>query len=247
MKKLVLFSLIVAAASQAAGCIISSGDDDGGTPRITSTWEIKSIDGTNLGCPAGFDTAALYSQEIDDAGINVGPPIADLFDCVAGIGTSAPLDATFYYSYVSIENDSGSSVYATSTEAFVDLVVENKQLDAKIYDDAGYIQFSWQLTRASDGSPVSCTQAGAEGPSVDGVESISTEVGNSSNSASDIFDCTDHFGVSSALPAGTYTISVDAMHGQQALGVAPAIANQTIRDLNRVTDLHTITIPLDGL
>lgn len=247
MKKLVLFSLIVAAVSQAAGCIISSGDDDGGTPRITSTWQIKSIDGTNLGCPTGFDTAALYSQEIDAVGNDVGSPIVDLFDCVAGIGTSAPLDATFYYSSVAIENDSGSSVYAESPSIFVDLVVENKQLDAKIYDDAGYFQLSWQLTRSSDGSPVSCTQASAEGPSVDGVESISTEVGNSSNSASDIFDCTDHFGITSALPAGNYTISVDALHGQTALGVAPAITNKTIQDLNRITDLHTITIPLDGL
>lgn len=245
MKKLVLFSLIVAAASQAAGCIISSGDDDGDVPRITSTWDIKSIDGTNLGCPTGYDTAALYSQQIDEVtGVDIGTPVVDLFDCVAGVGTSAPLDATTYYSYVAIENDSGSSTYATSTEAFIDLVDTNKTLHADIYDDAGYFQVSWQLARESNGNPLLC----ADVSNIDGVETISTEVGNPSNAASDIFDCTDHFGITSPLPAGTYTVHVDALNSaMQSIGDAPDLTNKTIQDLNRVTDLHTITIPIAGL
>ncbi|MEO8549417.1 MAG: hypothetical protein ABI678_05575 [Kofleriaceae bacterium] len=246
MKKLVLFSLIIAAVSQATGCIISSGDDDGGTPRITSTWTIKSIDGTNLGCPTGFDTAALYSQEIDAAGNDLGSPVLDLFDCVAGIGTSAPLADTTYYSWVSIETDSGSSVYAKSTEAFVDLTVENKQLDARIYDDAGYFQLMWQLTRASNGAPVLC----ADDPDIDGVESVSTAVVGSSQAIVDQFDCSDHFGITSPLPAGTYTVSVDAFKdgaGGGSLGTSDTLTNKTIQDLNRVTVLPTVTIPLDSL
>lgn len=244
MKKLVLFSLIVAAASQATGCIISSGDDDGDVPRITSTWTIKSIDGTNLGCPAMYDTAALNSQEIDAAGNDVGPPIVDLFDCSAGIGTSAPLDATFYYSSVSIENTSGSLVYAESPSIFVDLVVENKQLDAKIYDDAGYFQLSWQLAKESNGSPLLC----ADVANIDGVETISTEVGNPANAASDIYDCTDHFGITAPLPAGNYTVHVDALNSSnQSIGDAPDLTNKTIRVQNQITNLGTITIPIAGL
>src|SRR5690606_40270428 len=98
MKNLVLASLIALAASQAAGCIITtSGDDDPGGPvcpletgNITANWQIKSAaTGTVLGCPAGYHTAALYSQAVNADGTPVGSPIVDLFDCECGTGTTA--------------------------------------------------------------------------------------------------------------------------------------------------------------
>ena len=242
MKKLVLFSLIVALVSQVTGCIISSDDDDGGgNGFITANWDIKSIDGTHLDCPTGFDTAALYSQEIDANYGNVGGPITgDLFDCVAFTGLSAPLPATTYYSWIQIENHDGSTVYAQTVEAFVDLTLSDKTFSADIYDDGGYFQMAWALTVG--GAPSSC----AANADITGVEAISTEVGNANNAVSDIFHCGDHNGVTDVLPAGTYTVSVDAFNAaMQAVGTAPTLTNKTIQVQNHVTDLGTITIPLD--
>lgn len=242
MKKLVLFSFIVAMVSQVTGCIISSGDDGGGgSGYITAQWDIKSVDGTSLQCPAGFDTAALYSQEIDSNYGNVGGVITgDLFDCSAFSGVSAPLPATTYYSWIQIENHDGSTVYASTVQAYVDLTLSDKTFSANIYDDGGYFQMSWALTVG--GSPSSC----AANSDITGVEAISTEVGNPNNAVSDIFQCSDHYGVTDVLPAGTYTISVDAFNSAMtAVGTAAPITNKSIQVQNRVTDLGTITIPLN--
>jgi hypothetical protein len=238
MKKLVLFSLIVALVSQVTGCIISSDDTSNGA--IDANWDIKSVDGTSLQCPAGFDTAALYSQQIDVNYADIGGQITgDLFDCSAFTGLSAPLVATTYLSWIQIENHDGSLVYATTVQAFVDLTTSDKSFSADIYDDGGYFQMAWQLTVA--GSPSSC----AENSDITGVEAISTEVNNPSNAVSDIFHCADHYGVTGVLPAGNYSISVDAFNAaMQAVGTAATITNKTIQVQNHVTDLGTITIPL---
>ncbi|HEY0252924.1 MAG TPA: hypothetical protein VGC41_15420 [Kofleriaceae bacterium] len=237
MKKLVLLVAVLGACS--------SNDDGGGgggggaDAFVTAKWDFKSIDGTPLQCPTGFGTTALYSQEIDAAGANIGAPVIDLFDCNAFQGTSDALDQTTYYSWVQIQNTDGSSTYASSPEAFVDLTANDATFTANIYDDAGYFQLAWQLQ--DGGSNTTC----AANPDITGVEAISTEIGNSSNSASDIFHCGDHFGITDALPAGDYTISVDAFNASMAaVGTADPVTN-TIKDRNRVTDLGTITIPLD--
>jgi len=242
MKKLVLFSFIVALASQATGCIISSGDDGGGTGgTITAHWDIKSISGANVGCPVGFDTAALYSQEVDAAYNNVGAPVIDLFDCTAFTALSAPLNATTYYSWIQIENHDGSSVYASTVEAYVDLTTNDATFTASILSDGGYFQMAWQLTIAATGAPTSC----AANSDITGVEGISTEVGNPSNAVTDIFHCGDHYGVTDGLPAGSYTISIDAFNAaMQAVGTADPKTG-SIQVQNHVTNLGTVTIPLN--
>jgi hypothetical protein len=244
MKKLVLFSLIVALVSQVTGCIISSDDDGGGdTGAIVANWDIKSVDGTSLQCPTGYDTAALYSQQIDANFGNVGGQITgDLFDCVAFTGVSAPLPATTYLSWIQIESHDGTLVYATTIHEFVDLTTSDKSFNADILTDGGYFQMAWQLTVG--GSPSSC----AANSDVAGVEAISTDVTTASNAFSDIFHCGDHNGVTAGLAAGTYTVHVDAIDGEnppKSLGDAADLLNKPILDKNGVTDLGTITIPLD--
>ena len=242
MKKLVLFGLIIASA--ASGCIISSGDDGGSSPTITAHWDIKQVNGTSLSCPPTYDTAALYSQEIDASYNNVGPPVIDLFDCSAFTANSAPLNATTYYSWVAIETHDGSQTYASTVSAFVDLTVNDQTFSADIYDDGGYFQMAWQLTKASNGAPVLC----ADIADINGVESISTATTGSSQAIVDQFKCTDHYGVTSVLPEATYTVSVDAFnHAMAAIGTATTLTNKTITGPNKVTDLHTITIPIDAL
>jgi hypothetical protein len=242
MKKLVLFGLIIASA--ATGCIISSGDDDGGAPTITARWDIKQVNGTSLTCPPTFDTAALYSQEVDASYNNIGPPVIDLFDCDAFIANSAPLNATTYYSWVSIETHDGLQTYASTTQAFVDLIDQDQTFTGHIYDDGGYFQMAWQLTKASNGAPILC----ADVAGIDGVEAISTDVSSSSNSVDDIFQCSDHYGLTSVVAEGTYSVSVDAFDkNMAAIGTADLLMNKTVTGPNKVTDLHTITIPIDSL
>jgi len=241
MKKLVLFGLIIASA--ASGCIISSGDDGGGAPTITAHWDIKQVNGTSLSCPPTYDTAALYSQEIDANFNSIGPPVIDLFDCSAFTANSAPLNATTYYGWIAIETHDGSQTYASTTQHFVDLTNADQTFSADIFDDGGYFQMAWQLTKASNGAPILC----ADVADINGVESVSTATTGSSQAIVDQFKCTDHYGLTAVLPEATYTIVVDAFdHNNAAIGQAPAITN-SISGPNQVTNLHTITIPIDSL
>ncbi len=237
MKKLVLFSLIVAAASQTVACTSSSGGSSG---YITASWNLTNIANQSLGCPAGFNTAALYSQEIDGAFNDVGSPTIDLFNCTAFTGVSAPLAPTTYYSWITIATDNNSSQYASSTAAYVDLTNSDKSYTADILEDGGYFQLQWQLT--ANGAPTSC----AARSDVSGIETVSTSVSNANNFASDIFPCADHLGITSGFSAGTYTVSVDALNANnQAIGTATNLTNKTIQAPNKVTDLGTVTVQLN--
>ncbi len=242
MKKLVLGSLIALTASQAAGCIIESGGDDA---FITANWTFRNeATGTTTSCPPGFDTVALYNQEVTTSGSNIGSPIIDLFDCAAGSGTSAPLPATLFKSWIEVTDHTNNAVYAQSTEAYVDVTFSDKSFNAQILNDGGYFLLAWNLYGASSNADLTCAQAGAAG----GISVIGTEVSNPTNSAEDQFDCEDGADYTAGYVAGTYTVSVAALDGSdQAIGTAPALTNQVIGDQNQVTNLGTIEIPIDGL
>lgn len=236
MKKLVLISLTAAIAG-AAGCTTSSGSNSG---YITASWDLTNIAKQHLQCPTGFNTAALYSQEIDANYNDVGAPIIDLFNCSAFTGVSAPLFPTTYYSWITIATDNNAAQYASTTSAFVDLTNSDKSYTADILEDGGYFQFQWQLT--SGGAPTSCAAQSA----VAGIESVSTDVSNSNNFASDIFPCADHLGITSGFSAGTYTVSIDALNAaNQAIGTPTNLTNKTIQAPNKVTDLGTVTVSLN--
>ena len=245
MKRFVLASLIALAASQAAGCIITSGDDTGDDAFVSATWQIRS-EATNseTTCPPTFDTAALYNQPVDSAGNNAGPVIIDLFNCSAKAGTSAPLPATTYLTWVEITNTNNTSVYAKSLSAYVDVTVSDKTFNTQILVDGGYFQLAWNLQGASTNAPLTCAQANAAG----GVELVGTDVSNANNSNSDMFDCEDQRGITAGYTEGAYTLSVAALNASdQSIGTAPALTNKVIQDANRVTDLGTVTIPITGL
>ncbi|HEY6035382.1 MAG TPA: hypothetical protein VIV58_14010 [Kofleriaceae bacterium] len=231
-------------AGAASGCIISSGNDGGGSATITAHWDIKQVNGTSLSCPPTYDTAALYSQEIDANYNEIGPPVIDLFDCNAFTADSAPLNPTTYYSWIAIETHDGSQTYASTTQNFVDLTVSDKTYSADIYDDGGYFQMAWQLQGASSNAPLLCADVAGIG----GVESIATVTGGS-QAIVDKFQCSDHYGLTAVLPEGSYTVSVDAFRASDnaALGAPVNLTNQTISGPNKVTNLHTITLPIDGL
>jgi hypothetical protein len=230
-------------AASATGCVIS---DDSATAHVGATWTIRTLSTPDIGCPPGFDTAALYNQPVDSNGSPIGDPIIDLFDCADGAGTSAALPADTYETWIEITNDNNTQKYAQSTPAFLDVTDVDLTYSAEIFDDAGYFQLQWDLVGASSQAPVTCDEAGIADPNNSGVEILATLSGTTA-AGGDQFNCTDHFGITDALAAGDYTLSVDAFtDAGGAIGTAPTIQD-TIQAPNKITDLGTVTIPIDGL
>jgi len=225
------------------GCALCSRE--GGDAFVTATWTFRNeANGTTTACPTGYDTVALYSQEVTSTGTPIGSPIVDLFDCSAGTGTSAPLPATVYLSWIEVTNTNNTSTYASSIQVPIDLTTSDKSFNAQILNDGGYFLLAWNLYGASTSADLSCAQAGAAG----GVEAIATDVSDSSNSATDVFACDDGHGYTAGYRAATYTISVAALNASnQSIGTAPALTNQTIGIHNAITNLGTIEIPITGL
>jgi cysteine-rich repeat protein len=215
-----------------------------GEAFITASWSFRNeATGTVTGCPAGYDTVALYNQEVTSAGTSVGAPIIDLFDCSSGTGTTAPLSPTTYKAWIEVVDHNNTSTYATSTSAFVDVSVSDKSFTAQILNDGGYFSFAWALRGASSNTDLTCASAGAAG----GVEAIATDVSDSSNSATDLYDCEDGAAITAGYRAATYTVSISAENSSgTSIGTAPALTNKTIGIKNAVTDLGTITIPITG-
>lgn len=245
MKQLVLASLIAVAASQAAGCIITSGDDDGDDAFISATWQLRSeASNSTVPCPPGFDTAALYNQPVDANGTNAGPVIIDLFDCVDGAGTSAPLPPTTYLTWIEIANTNNTQVYAQSLSAYVDVTVSDKTFNTQILVDGGYFQLQWDLVGAQSNAPLTCATAGIGGGRPAGIQ-LQAFVASSTESSADIFDCEDGYGITAGYVEGDYEVLVDAID-PDPVGSAPTI-NASIAAPNKVTNLGTVTIPINGL
>lgn len=240
MKNLVVLSGLIAAAS--TGC--TSGPS--ANAHVGATWQIKDYPNTVIGCPPGFDTAALYNQEVDINDQPIGSPIIDLFDCAAMAGTSAPLPPTRYETWIEITTNNNSSVYAQSVPAFVDVTDVDLTYNTDIFDNAGYFGMAWNLVGQNSGATVSCEQAGVTGGS-SGVE-MRINVTGTRTMDIDQFPCSDYSGVSKAYPEGSYTVALDAYTAAgQVSGTSPQKDNQVISGPNQVTNLGTMSIPMPGL
>jgi hypothetical protein len=234
-------------AASATGCIIS--DDSTEAAHVGATWSINSYaSNSEIPCPPGYDTAALYNQPVDGNGNAVGSPIIDLFDCEAGAGTSAALPATTYETWIEITtHDNTGAPYAKSTPAYLDVTDVDLTYNAQIFDDAGYFAMQWDLVGGTSGQPLTCADAGIADPNVGGVELLAT-ISGSSDAADEQFNCTDHTGITDPLPAGDYTIAIDAFTDADGqIGDAVTIPTATIHDHNEITDLGAFEVPIDGL
>ena len=139
-----------------AGCIIDSDDDSSGA-NLLVTWSLETLATQSPApCPVGYDTAAVYSQEVDSDGSAIGLPIIDLFNCFDGTGTTSKLSGITYSESVAIATDDNSLQYGTSIPVTVDVLsTQNQEVDTPpIYTDAGHFELSWQLVEA--GSNVTC-------------------------------------------------------------------------------------------
>jgi hypothetical protein len=239
MKKLVLGALLAAVASS-TGCIISDSTE----AVVTARWSFTHYeDNTARSCPIGFDTTTIISQPWDPISNRlIGSPVEDLFDCVDGRGTTAPIDGIFLV-WVQVENDAGTSVYAKSKSIYVDTADGDVGLDFPIYDDAGYFFLTWDLEDAVTRAPMTCEQAGLVGGDT-GVETTATIVGTTF-AESDVFDCDHYFGTTAPLLADTYVVSVSAVVDGLSVGTAPALNGKLITAPSGLTDLGHVIIPID--
>lgn len=242
MKTLVLGALLAAVASS-TGCIITSESTDA---VVTARWSFTHFaDNSARSCPVGYPRTTVYSQAWDPIeNRTFGPVIADVFDCAAGSGTTDPLDGIFLV-WVQVEKENGE-MYARSKSFVLDTEIDGDvTYTFPILDDAGNFFLTWDLVRESNNAPLTCKEAGVTG-SNSGVETVATIV-NSSFMLVDIFDCADYYGTTSPMLTGNYTVSIDALVNNRAVGVAPALTNKRINSPNGLTDLGHINIPIDGL
>lgn len=209
---------------------------------LSASWSIQDLATSSVvACPQGFDSVALQTQRIKADGSAVGDPTIDLYDCADGSG-DATLEAGRYRVTLSIVSHDGADIYASSTEAVVDLGETDQAAAFSIVRDGGYFSLAWNLVGETSGDPLDCDDVTA----LAGVEMIATLAG-STDATSDIWDCVDGVGTTAALPAGMYTVSVDALdETNAALGTAPTLADREIKPLNQVTHLGTVTIPITG-
>src|SRR5947209_5829104 len=141
MKNLVLAATLAAAAASTA-CSSSSTNT---SAVVTAHWSFSSYANRNAAndpCPAGFTTASVHSKEWDPVLAEFVPggiEVIDKFNCSDKVGTTDPLDGVFLI-WVSIENTSGSSVYAQSESEFFDTIDGNASITLPtLFTDAGFI------------------------------------------------------------------------------------------------------------
>jgi cysteine-rich repeat protein len=210
--------------------------------KTTANWRILNTGSTTpLACPNGYDTAALYNQLVDANGQPVGQPVIDLFTCADGTGTSGYLPQGVYDTWIAITTQAGGTPYAQTVDALVDLTTGNKTYSADIYKDGGYFAWAWMLQGATSNSALTCAQV-----QQDGVE-LNVTVVNSTTAYNDQFSCEDGRGVTAVIPEGSYTVSADVYKTSTgALGNPTNLTNRLIQGPNKITDLGTITLSVDG-
>lgn len=177
-------------------CILDSNESGSGA-HLMVTWQLASLaTNTTAPCPAGFDTAAVYSQPVDDTGANAGDPTIDLFDCSSGYGLTSPIDIDEIQTYVetvSIATDDNSSVYGQTVPMLVTIGDTVQEVDTlPIYVDGGHFEITWQLVGAAGSGSGSDEGSGSGSDDGSGSGSGSgSDEGSGSGSGSDILSCAE--------------------------------------------------------
>jgi cysteine-rich repeat protein len=210
--------------------------------KTTANWTFKNA-GAVVACPNGYNTVAVYSQLLDAQGNPSGQPIIDLFTCSDGTGMTSFLEQGVYETYIAITNSSGSSTYATSVGANVDLRTANATFSADIVEDGGYFSWAWMLQGATSNSTLTCGQVSG----LAGVELVMTVSGQTQMFTADMFSCEDGQGVTGVIPQGLYTVDPDAFSNAGKISEDATLTNEQIMGPNKVTSLGTITLRITGL
>jgi hypothetical protein len=243
MKNLVLGALIL--ATSATGCVVNNTNNPPPVSYpavVTANWSIDHFSPMGpRSCPIGYDTASIVSQPWDPINnVTFGTPIVDKFNCSDMHGVTDTLDG-IYLVWVQIEDHNGANVYAKSGHVVFDTAGGNLTIPFHVWDDAGQFFLTWDIVRAGSGAALSCADVGA-----------GAKVGTSATLATDTtvlfadnFKCTDYYGTTDPLVAGTYTVTVQALLSNgQALGGGITLTSKQLTSPNGLTDLGHVLIPI---
>src|SRR5262249_30900800 len=147
-----------------------------------------------------------------------------------------------YQVWIEIVSHDLKKLYAQSLSQVLDVRKVNETFGAEVLNDGGYFQLGWDLVGKTTNRPGQC----AQGPGVENIEAISTSVASATRAYDDSFVCDDHFAVSGGLFEGSYTVTIDALDGARSVGKAAPLTAK-IEGQNRVTNVGTIMIPIDGM
>lgn len=234
MKNLVMSSLVALAVTSATGCIIVDDSED--RASIGFAWSVKANNAA-VACPAGFDTAR--SVVVPHGDTTGATKVVDLFNCAAGAGRTAPLAPGQYDTWVEITSHDGAVIYAQSTPVYVDLTNTDKDVSFDIHTDKGYYFTNWSLKGKNSGAALTCGQ-------VPSLAKIALDATGGANPSTE-FDCLQEAGYTTAFAVGLYQVAVAAVNAQgQALGQSATFANKQIEAPNKVTNLGTSLLLIDG-
>ena len=250
MKNIITLSLVLGAAAMAGGCIIESNNNHNppaGDGTVTATWNLQDWNDASkqpvaTGCPAGADTAIVYSLPAGDT--NAADAAKDLFNCVDGGGTTAFLPQGSYTEWVEITDHSGATLYAQSNSQ--QLGVRDGFDTAVTFPfqvNRGYVTAAWTLRGATSGNTITCTQAGAGGVEFDNMVGSNTPI-------SDQFNCTDGTGTTYPLPIANYQFAaqvIDNSATPKALGPATVAGPANVQFGNQLVNKGTLVLNVDGL
>lgn len=264
-QRLMLSALVVGAAALSAGC--PSSDDTQLTPDAATpdamldaasgfgdarvTWNLRSADQNGnpvpAGCPAGADSAIVYSLP---EGAPPQDAFLDKFDCADLAGTAAILPVGRYLIWVRLTSFDESVLYAESGSLVADIVGGGvTPVSHDIFVDHAFYMVDWTLS-PSGGGQVPCASVVGE----DGVSIIASHSGGSFIDT--VVDCEVGQGGSvavtdplpSSLTGEQYTIAISLLDAQQqSIGDAAPIAASPARALdygNKFVDLGTVDIAL---
>lgn len=223
----------------------ASGSDAGPDAPLTgykaaATWTFRTATGATMACPSGVTIATITSQPVDASGNPNGNPTTNAFDCAASTGTTSLLTPDHYEESIAMSGG-GPGPYATSLPQILDLTAADKTFTVTIITDGGYFHVQWGLFGMSSGQLITCAQAGAA--SFDVTSTLTTD---NTKVYDHIFPCTDGQGITSPIPAGTYTVSLAALNAaNQSLG-AVTQTNKAIQAPNALTDLGAVTVAIPG-
>ena len=206
---------------------------------VTATWSFKHLaSGATLSCPHSTDVARVQYQPWGGAAQQPTGTLA-FTDVACAAGTGAIMvPADVFRMSVSIRSAAGQ-VLANSNIEVIDTARGKDLLEAKLFDDAGYLSLSWDVVNRSTMARISCATAGIK-PS-DAIEMIESDATNPGGFTSDAFLCDNHFGAAGPLPAGHYTLSIGAVKNSSAFGDAVTIGDAQVM-ASDVVDLGNVKI-----
>lgn len=193
---------------------------------VVARWSFVHIGNPTLGsCPHASDVARVFAQPWDPTTQQTkAAAVPADFACADGQGT-VELSTDAFLMWVDLRSATGQ-VLARSNKDVVDTARTGSSLEAKFYDDAGYVALSWKVVNKATLAGAPCGAAGIT--SSDWIEVAETLVDPPNYTYRDKFTCDDHFGTTGPLAPAHYSIIVKAVKNNAPIGDPVGVADVEI-------------------